>query len=126
MSLLAASLRLLTNARALDVAVTDANGDHVTGFDGSRPANAAITAVATSTTSATLLASNPARRQVFIYNDSGKDLFVAFAATATSTAFTVVIGKQNQWSSEMNSYTGEISGILSSGTGNARITEVTT
>ena len=126
MSLLSATIRLLTNARAMDVSVVDANGDHVTGFDGTRPSAAAHTTVATSTVSATLLAANAARRQVFIYNDSNKTLYVAFAATATATAFAVLIPGNGQWESVLNGYTGVISGLLESGTGNARVTEVTT
>jgi hypothetical protein len=126
MGLLSASLRVLGETRALDVAIIDGAGAHVTGFDASRPATSSITSVATSTTSATLLAANTARRQFYIYNDSGSNLFVAFAATATATAFTVLIPKNGFFASEMNGYTGVISGILSSGTGNARLTEVTT
>jgi hypothetical protein len=131
MSLVPASIRLLNDdVRALDIAVVDADGNQITDFTTTvqfpdPPSQAALTAVATSTTSAELLAANAGRRQVFIYNDSNATLFVAFAATATSTAFTVIIGKNSQWQSDLNGYTGVISGILSNGTGNARITEVT-
>ena len=126
MSLLGASLRFLTNARAQDVAVVDGNGDHVTGFDSSRPANATLTSVAASVTSVSLLASNAARRQAIIVNDGNKTLYIAFAATATTTAFTVRLGGGNEFVSEMNGYTGAISGIWDSAAGSARITEITT
>ena len=126
MSLLAATIRSLTNARALDVAVVDTNGDQLSGFDSSRPANATLTTVAASATSVSLLVSNTARRQVFIQNDGNADLRVAFAATASATAYTVLIPKNGQWDSVLNSYTGAIAGIWTSATGSARITEVTT
>lgn len=116
---------LLNGVRAADVAVVDANGLQLSGFDQTRPANAALTSVATSTTSAELLAANAARRQVTIYNDSNSTLYVAFAATATASAFTVLIPKAGAWESALNGYTGVISGILASSTGNARVTEVT-
>ena len=125
MSLLTATVRLLTNTRALDVAIVDGNGDQLTGFNASRPANATLTTVATSTTSATLAASNANRAQLAIFNDANKPLRVAFAATATATAFTVLIPGNGQWSGDLNSYTGDVSGLLESGTGNARVTEVT-
>ena len=126
MSLLAATIRSLTNARALDVAVVDTNGDQLSGFDASRPANATLTTVAGSVISVSLLASNAARRQVFIHNDGNADLRVAFAATATATAYTAIIPKNGQWESVLDSYTGAITGIWTSATGSARITEVTT
>jgi len=126
MSLIPASLRNLTNARAMDVAVVDANGDQLTGFDASRPTNATLSSVATSITSAELLAADPARRKFFIHNAASKSLFVAFAATATPTAFTLLIPGEGSYESDMNDYTGVISGILVSGSGNARITKITT
>ena len=126
MSLLGASLRFLTNARAQDVAMVDANGDQLTGFDSSRPATATLTSVVASIVSVSLLAANAARRQIMIHNDGTKTLFVAFAATASATAFTVVIGASNTYVSPVNGYTGIISGIWNVANGNARITEVTT
>lgn len=126
MGLLAASIRLLTNARALDVAVTDANGDHLTGFDSSRPATAALTSVAASAVSVSLLAANADRRRVVIHNDGNKTLFVAFAATASVTAFTIVLAAGQVYDGRLNDYTGAISGIWSSANGSARITEITT
>lgn len=127
MSLISATLRLLTgDVRALDVAINDANGNQLSGFDPSRPATAAHTTVATSTTSAVLFAANADRRRVIIWNESNNSLYVAFAATATATAYAVLIPKNGSYETPLNDYTGVISGILSAGTGNARLTEVTT
>ena len=128
MGLIAATIRLLTNSRALDVAVVDASGNQVTSFSSvaTPPANATLTTVPLSTTSAVLAPANANRKQLLISNDSGKELSVAFAATATTSAYSVVIGANNQWSGPLNGYTGVVSGILPGGTGNARVTEVTT
>ena len=127
MNFLLATIRLLTgDVRALDVAINDATGNQLSGFDSTRPATATLTNVVTSTTSAILLAANVARRQVFIYNDSNSTLYVKFGTTASVTSFTVLIPKNGAWESVLNGYTGTIDGVLSSGAGTARVTEVTT
>ena len=126
MSLLAATIRALTNARALDVAVVNGAGDHVTGFDGTRPSTATLTTVAASVVSVSLFAADAARRQVFIHNDGNADLRVAFAATASATAYTVLIPRNGFWASALNGYTGDVSGIWTTAVGSARLTEVTT
>lgn len=125
MGLFTGAIRLLTNTRAADVAIVDGNGDQITGFDGSRPATAAITTAAMTVASAVVIAANAARRQVMVYNDSNKELYVAFDATATTAAFSVLIPANGQWVSQRDSYTGVISGILPSGTGDAIVTEIT-
>lgn len=125
MSLLGASLRFLTNARPWDVAIVDAAGDHVTGFDSTRPASAALTSVAASAVSVTILASNAARRQAIVVNDGNKTLRLAFAATASLTAYTVALSSGNTYETPLNGYTGEITGIWDSANGSARVTEIT-
>ena len=116
----------LGDVRASAVAIVDSAGVQIPGFDGSRPTTATLTSVAGSVVSVSLLAANAARRQVFIDNDSTKTLYVAFAATATTAAFTVRIASGQSWASVLNGYTGAISGIWVAANGNARITEVTT
>lgn len=126
MSLLSATIRLLAgDVRALDVAVVDGTGNQLTGFDPSRPANATVATVATSTTSVTLFASNADRRQIYISNESNGTLYVKFGATASATSYTVLIPKNGTWEGVLNTYTGVVDGVLSAGTGNARVTEVT-
>lgn len=115
----------LTNARAKAVAMVDTNGDQITTLAGTPPANAALTSVAASVTSVTLLAANANRRKFIIINDGTKNLFVAFAATATSAAYSVLLPGGQAYESEMNDYTGVISGIWATANGNARITEIT-
>jgi hypothetical protein len=120
------SFRELTDARPADVAVVDGNGDQLTGFDSSRPANATITSVPSSITSVVLLPANPARRYFFIHNAGSKILHVAFAATATAALFTVVIAANTDYEAPVNGYTGVVSGIWNAVSGNAIVTEVTT
>ena len=122
-------LRQLTNTRAMDVAVVDGNGDQITSFgsgSSTPPPNAVLTNVTVSTTSAVLLAANVNRRRFIIYNDSGRHVFVAFAATASSTSFTVDLPNNGFYEGELHDYTGVISGVTQSGTGPVRVTEITT
>jgi hypothetical protein len=121
---LSPSLRIIGDTRAHDVAVVDGSGNHLTGFDPTRPATATITSVAASTTSVSLLAANASRRRVVITNDGNATLYIAFAATASTTAFTYVVAKGQVFDGPLNDYTGDISGIWSSVSGNARITEI--
>lgn len=127
MGIIGATLRLLgADIRALDVAVVDGSGNQLTGFDASRPANATVANVVTSTTSATLFAANPARRRIVVHNESNNTLFVKFGATASPTSYTVLIPKQGLWEGPLNDYTGVVDAVLSGGTGTARVTEITT
>lgn len=119
------SVRELANARALDTVIVDVNGDPVTFTTTAPPATATLTSVPSSVTSVVLLASNASRKKFHIVNDSSKTLKIAFAATASATSFTVLLASQASYESELNDYTGTISGIWSAANGSARITEVT-
>ena len=127
MGLFQGSYRTLGDARAVDVVILDQFGVPLSGFDHSRPANAAITAVPSSAVSVVLLAANPARREFYIQNKSGKILFIAFGATATTALYTATLAKDGVFPGHLNGYTGVISGIWSGTDGNgAVVTEVTT
>ena len=120
------SSRSIGDARPLDVVLLDANGDPVFGFDPTRPSAAVLTSVALSTTSVILLASNLARRKFVIVNDSNRTLRVAFAATASASAFTVLLPAGGATEGDLDGYTGDISGIWQqAGSGSAQITEIT-
>ena len=114
------------DVRAAAVAVVGTDGVQLPGFDPSRPASSTLTSVTASVTSVTLLASNAARRRVIVFNDGAKTLFVAFAATASATAFTVAIAGQSTYQGVLDDYTGIITGIWTAVSGSARITEITT
>ena len=112
--------------RAASVVLYDGQGNLLSGFDSSRPATATITTLAATNASQTLLAANPARRQIYIVNEATKTLFVAFGATASATVYTFAIAGGQIAITMLNGYTGVLSALLSSGTGNVRVTEVTT
>lgn len=83
-----------------------------------------LTSVSLTTSTQVLLASNAARKGFIIYNDSINMLFVAFAATASTTAFSTKIQAGGEYDA-VTGYTGVISGISSFASGAARITEFT-
>jgi hypothetical protein len=90
-----------------------------------RPATATLANVATSTTSATLQASNASRLGWTCYNDSTSSvLYIKYGTTASATSFTVRLDPGGQYV-DPTGYTGRIDGILASGTGTARVTELT-
>lgn len=81
-----------------------------------------LTNVSTSTTNATLLSSNTARVGAQIYNDATQILYVKFGVTASSTSFTAPLAASTYYEVPAG-YTGQIDGVLASGTGTARVTE---
>lgn len=85
---------------------------------------AVITSVSNSLTTQVLLASNSARRGFIIFNDSLAIVFVAFAATASTTAFSVKLQPGSEYEPGID-YTGVISGIASAAVGACRVTEFT-
>lgn len=92
-------------------------------------ATATLSNVNDSASSQTLLAANTSRKNAIIVNDSIQFLYLAYAATATSTAFTYLLEPGEVWSMIANTggiYTGVISGIwVADAAGAARITEIT-
>lgn len=130
MSLFGATLRLLGltgDIRAVDVAVVDGNGAHVTGFDPSRPANSATSVVIVPATVGGILlaAANPARRKLIIHNKAGKTLYIAQETTAAQATAAFPLANNAVWESELNGYTGDVSAIVASGSGDVNVTEVT-
>lgn len=64
---------------------------------------------------------------MIIHNEAGQPLKIAFAATATATAYTILLAQNVEYQGPLNDYTGAVSGIWqNAGSGNARITEITT
>jgi hypothetical protein len=89
-----------------------------------KSATATHTSVAGSVTSVTLLASNASRRGATVYNDSNANLFVKFAATASSASFMVKLDA-NGYLEVPFGYTGIIDGIWNVANGDARVVEFT-
>lgn len=81
-----------------------------------------ITRVATSTTAVTLLAANANRKKAIIMTETGTSNYVAFGSTATATNYTYLLGANTVL--EVTVWTGSISLIRSSGTGNVQVTEL--
>jgi hypothetical protein len=119
------TVRVLTNSTPFDVAVTDGLGNQLTGFDSSKPATAVLTSVPSAITSSVLLASNPSRRKFIIYNASTKILYIAFAATASTSAYSFQLPANAGYEAHLSDYTGVISGIWSAVNGAAKVTEIT-
>jgi hypothetical protein len=111
--------------RVADVALFDANGVQLSGFDPSRPANATLTQPTVNTTSSVIAAANPARRGLIVHNTSGRRIFVAFAATASAAAYTYDVANGNQFEIPLNGYTGVVSVVTNAGSGTICVTEVT-
>lgn len=87
-------------------------------------ATGTLSSVAASATSVTILAANANRKGALIFNDSTSTLALAFASTASLTAFTVELPPNGLYEMPMPNYTGTIAGIWVSATGAARVTEL--
>jgi hypothetical protein len=95
-----------------------------------RAATSALANVTASTSSQTLAAANAGRKGLIVVNDSTAALYIAYAGTATTTAYTYYVpGSQNgvpyTWEMPRPPYTGALSATWSGATGAARVTELT-
>lgn len=91
-------------------------------------ATSALSSVAASVSGVQLLASNTSRKAAYIFNDSTATLYIGMVAHASlsTSNYTAQVPPSTLWEMPIYPiYTGEISGIWSSATGNARITELT-
>lgn len=107
-----------------------APGDATNGLSVQQPritaATATLSSVTASASSVALLASNTSRKYATVINDSTSAiLYLAFAATATTSAYTAKVLAGGEWYMGSVVYTGAISGIWSAAVGAARITELT-
>lgn len=89
------------------------------------PATPALTQVAQNAASVSILASSGTRKGFIIVNDAPAILYLAFGATATTSAYTAKLQPNSVYTSPLWVYTGAISGIwASAGAGAAVITSV--
>jgi len=86
--------------------------------------NPTVSTVAASLTSVQLLASNTARRSFVILNDSAFPLRLGRGTAATATSAILILPNQ-VYEAIQPCFTGQINGIWTSATGNARIEEIT-
>lgn len=88
-------------------------------------ASSAITSVVGSITSVTVLAANTSRKGAYFFNESTSILYLAFASTASTTAYTVQVASNGYFEMPYKPlYTGLITGIWATASGNVRITEL--
>lgn len=80
------------------------------------------TSISTSTTSTQVLAANSSRIEAIIVNDSAAILYLKYGTTASSSSYSVILQPYDTLIE--THYTGRIDGILASGTGTARVTEI--
>lgn len=100
---------------------TDTSGRLVQGC-----ATATLTSVAASATSTTLIAANTARRGLAITNNSSSNLFVDISGgTASSSSFSVRLQAFSYFELPQPVCTGTITGIWTTATGAALVTEYT-
>lgn len=86
---------------------------------------ATLTSVSASTSSVSLLALNTSRKGAIFYNESNSGCYMAFASTASASAFTIFIPAHDVFVMDKTVYTGAISGIWNVAVGAMKITELT-
>ena len=124
MGLYPGSVREVGAATAADVVILDALGNPVFGFNPSKPDTATLTQPTVNNVSSLIAADNPARRGLIIVNTSGAKIFIAFAPTATTAAYTIDMANGSVWELPKDGYTGDVSAIRASGSGTIRVTEI--
>lgn len=82
---------------------------------------ATVARITVSTTVATLQASNPNRKRLVVFNESGT-LFVKLGSTATATDYSYRLTANTGL--DVGSYTGVVTGIKASGSSAAQVTEI--
>lgn len=100
--------------------VSAAGALSVDGVASSQYTTSTPTTVAASATSVTLKASNASRKELVIRNDSSSILYIEEGATAT-TSSVFKLNQDDYYST--NNYTGIVTGIWVSATGNAQVKE---
>lgn len=117
-----------TTAQVLRVVLpTDQTAIPISDNAGDYSSTATLTQVNRSNASTTLKAANSSRRGLVLYNNTGAVCYVSFAATSSTTAFTLAINNNETVSLDKTPiYTGIITGIWgSNGAGQMMVTELT-
>jgi hypothetical protein len=109
----------LGGSNAIAVAIVDGSGNQ----QGTKKATATNASVAGSASAVTLQASNTARESWSCFNDSTATLYVKFGATASTSDFKVKLLPGGYYEMAVPVYTGIITGLWDSATGNARVSE---
>lgn len=86
-----------------------------------RGSSSTLSSVSGSASSVTILAANTARIRASVANNSTAILYIAEGATTSATAYTYKLNTDDILI--VDDYTGILSGIWASATGNAQVTE---
>lgn len=106
--------------------IVTSGGTTIDSFGAGTTTTSTQSSVANSITSVTLLASNSSRKSATIYNDdSVASLYVKFGTPASSTNFKIKIPPNGYYEFPLPIYTGQVDGIATAATGNARVCEET-
>lgn len=87
-------------------------------------ANAAVTTVAASATVVTLVAANVSRKGLIVYNDGTVAMYIKFGDAATTSSFTYKVVGGGTLEMAQPIYTGVVTALWDSASGNARITQL--
>lgn len=103
------------------------NGGTMAPYSAPCPASEAeVSSVAASADNQTLAAADSSRRGLMVFNDSDKDLYVKYGATASTASFSVRIAAGGYWEMPQPIFLGIIDCVWATGpTGSARITKLT-
>lgn len=84
---------------------------------------ATVTPAAMTTSAANLLAAGQSRRMFHIFNGTAAILYVKFGSAASSTDYTLQVAAGGYYESAPgNPYSGLITGVLATGSGNVQVT----
>jgi len=124
----ALDINLKTSSITLPVSLTSTTVTGTVTTKETRSTTNTTATVASSATVVTLIASNANRLGATIYNDSTAILYVKLGATASTSDFTVALSPLTSsiggYFEVPFAYTGIITGIWASATGNARVGEI--
>ncbi len=102
----------------------DASGNASVKVGTNFSATATLSNVASSASTTQILAANSSRRGMMIYNDSTSVLYLSFAATASTSSYSLQLAANSFYEMPVPIYTGVISGIWASANGFTRVTEL--
>lgn len=90
---------------------------------GANVSAATLSSISSSTSSQAVVAANPGRKGLILVNDSTANAYVAFAATATTSVYTLKMEAASTWILQAPVHTGAISVIWDAANGSLKVTE---
>jgi len=86
--------------------------------------SADLTSVTNSNASFSIVASNSSRKGLYIVNDSNTQCYYAFAASATTSAYSFRLTANSIYTMDVPIYTGAVSAICNANNGASKVTEI--